>query len=71
MTEDILNTEEQEVILESVEDYYNYLQTSVSALESDVLKASKGNKAASVRVRKALRVIKKHSGDFVKFTLGK
>ena len=33
--------------------------------------ATKGNKAAGVRLRKSLRHLKSHTGDFVKFTLNK
>ena len=63
--------ESNEILLESVEDYYNVLKTTVESIESDVLKSSRGNKTAGVRLRKSLRFLKKHSGDFVKFTLGK
>jgi len=61
----------EEILLESTKDYFNYLKTIVDSLESDVLKSEKGNKAAGVRLRKSLRVIKGHVGDFVKFTLAK
>jgi hypothetical protein len=63
--------ESNEVVLETVEDYYSVLKTTVDAMESDIVKSLKGNKTASVRLRKSLRFLKKHSGDFVKFTLGK
>ena len=63
--------ESNEVVLETVEDYYSVLKTTVDAMESDIAKSLKGNKTASVRLRKSLRFLKKHSGDFVKFTLGK
>lgn len=63
--------ESNEVVLESVEDYYNVLKTTVESMESDVLKSSKGNKTAGVRLRKSLRFLKSHSGAFVKFTLAK
>ena len=63
--------ESNEILLESVEDYYNVLKTTVESIESDVAKSSRGNKTAGVRLRKSLRFLKKHSGDFVKFTLGK
>jgi len=43
----------------------------VCHLEADVLKSEKGNKAASTRLRKSLRLLKTTSADFVKFTLGK
>lgn len=73
MSDQILSEVEsqEEVILESVDDYYSFLKTMVESLESDSLKASKGNKAAGVRLRKSLRLIKSHAGDFVKFTLQK
>ena len=63
--------ESNEITLETIEDYYKVLRTTVEAMESDVAKSLKGNKTASVRLRKSLRFLKKHSGDFVKFTLGK
>ena len=63
--------ESTETVLETIEDYYSVLKTTVESMESDILKASKGNKTAGVRLRKSLRFLKKHSGDFVKFTLAK
>ena len=63
--------ESEEISLETIEDYYNVLKTTVASIESDVLKVIKGNKTAGIRLRKSLRMIKKHSGDFVKFTLSK
>ena len=62
---------QEEVKLDSVLDYYNVLRTLTESIESDVLKAERGNKAAGVRLRKSLRFLKGHAGDFVKFTLGK
>ena len=47
------------------------LRVLIESLESDVLKSQKGNKAASTRLRKSLRLLKHKSGDFVKFTLSK
>lgn len=52
-------------------EFYSYLKVMVEGMESDVLKAEKGNKAAATRLRKSLRLLKSTSGDFVKFTLGK
>lgn len=52
-------------------EFYSYLKLMVEGMESDVLKAEKGNKAAATRLRKSLRLVKSTSGDFVKFTLGK
>jgi hypothetical protein len=63
--------ESNELKLESVEDYYTSLRTLVESIESDVVKTSKGNKAAGIRLRKSLRFMKSHAGDFVKFTLSK
>jgi len=63
--------ESNETVLETIEDYYSVLRTTVESMESDIAKASKGNKTAGVRIRKSLRFLKKHSGDFVKFTLAK
>jgi hypothetical protein len=63
--------ESNELKLESVEDYYTSLRTLVESIESDVVKTSKGNKAAGIRLRKSLRFMKAHAGDFVKFTLSK
>jgi len=61
----------EEVLLESTKDHFDYLKTIVESLEADVLKSEKGNKAAGVRLRKSLRLLKGQVGDFVKFTLGK
>ena len=61
--------ESSETVLETIEDYYSVLKTTVESMESDIIKSSKGNKTAGVRLRKSLRFLKKHSGDFVKFTL--
>ena len=61
----------EEILLESTKEHFEYLKTIVESLESDVLKSEKGNKAAGVRLRKSLRLIKSQVGDFVKFTLGK
>ena len=50
---------------------YNEIRILVESIETDVVKSEKGNRAARVRLRKALRLLKNRSGDFVKFTLGK
>jgi hypothetical protein len=72
MTEELeVTATEEELTLETIHDYYDYLKTAVASLEADVLKSAKGNKAAGVRIRKSLRHIKSHAGDFIKFTLGK
>tara|TARA_Y100000592_G_scaffold45577_1_gene72338 strand:- start:407 stop:631 length:225 start_codon:yes stop_codon:yes gene_type:complete len=57
--------------LSTYENRYKQIKTLIESMESDVLKSEKGNKAASVRLRKGLRLLKSQSGDFVKFTLGK
>lgn len=57
--------------LESLDDYYKSLQLLVESLESDVIKANKGNKSAGVRLRKSLRALKGNAADFIKFTLRK
>jgi hypothetical protein len=66
-----VTSEDAEIELNSILDYYNMFKTTVESMEGDVLKADKGNKAASVRLRKTLRFLKGQSGNFVKFTLGK
>lgn len=57
--------------LKEIKDYYDYLKLLVESMESDILKANKGNKAASVRLRKSLRHSKDFISKFVKFTLDK
>ncbi len=52
-------------------EFYKHLSVMLESMESDVLKAERGNKAAATRLRKSLRLLKSSSGDFVKFTLGK
>lgn len=55
----------------SVDEFYTQLKVMVESMESDVVKTTKGNKAAATRLRKSLRLLKSTSGDFVKMTLGK
>ena len=55
----------------SVDEFYTQLKVMVESMESDVIKTTKGNKAAATRLRKSLRLLKSTSGDFVKMTLGK
>ena len=62
---------QEELVMESNLDFYNAMKILVEQMESDVLKSTKGNKAAGVRLRKSLRLLKSHTGDFVKFTLNK
>ena len=57
--------------LTTYENRYNQIKTLIESMESDVVKSERGNKAASVRLRKGLSLLKNQSGDFVKFTLGK
>ena len=56
---------------ETLIEHYERLRLLVDVMHADVLKSQKGNKAAGTRLRKGLRQIKKVSGDFVKFSLGK
>jgi hypothetical protein len=53
------------VILEN----WEQIKELLVAIEPDLHKNAKGNKAAGVRARKALRELKKHAGDLVKVTL--
>ena len=75
MSEDSIQKEidslDEVVVPSSNEEYYNHLKLMVESMEADVLKSGKGNKAASTRLRKSLRLLKTTSADFVKFTLGK
>lgn len=68
---DQINEENVDFNLETVSDHFNHFKLLVESMEEDALKANKGNKAAGVRLRKALRHIKGFTGDFVKFTLNK
>ena len=53
-------------------DLLNQLQEVLNSTADDAAKfEEKGNKAAGTRLRKGLRQVKKFSGDFVKFSLGK
>ena len=56
---------------ETLIEHYERLRLLVDVMQTDVLKSQKGNKAAGTRLRKGLRQVKKFSGDFVKFSLGK
>lgn len=56
---------------ETLVEHYERLRLLVEVMQGDVLKSQKGNKAAGTRLRKGLRQVKKFSGDFVKFSLGK
>ena len=67
--EEIEQLEEQDP--ETLTEYYSRLRVMVESMELDVLKSEKGNKAAGTRLRKNLRLLKKTSADFVRFSLGK
>ena len=67
--EEIEQTEAQDPV--SLAEYYSRLRIMVESMESDVLKSERGNKAAGTRLRKNLRLLKKTSADFVRFSLGK
>ena len=56
---------------ETLIEHYERLRLLVDVMQADVLKSQKGNKAAGTRLRKGLRQVKKFTGDFVKFSLGK
>lgn len=71
MSEELQLDNAEEITLETVSDHFNHLKLLIESMESDSLKASKGNKAAGVRLRKSLRHVKGFTGDFVKFTLNK
>ena len=61
----------EEVTLTNPVEYYEHLRLLVESLETDAKKTSRGNKSASVRLRKGLRAIRSRSTDFIRFTLGK
>lgn len=71
MSEELQLETTEDIALETVNDHFSHLRLLVESIEADSLKASKGNKAAGVRLRKSLRHIKGFTGDFVKFTLNK
>ena len=62
---------EEDFVPQDISEFYGKVKLLIESMEEDVLKANKGNKAASVRLGKSLRYLKTVSGDFVKFTLGK
>ena len=53
----------------SIQEYYDKLRILFESTSLDVSKSNKGNKAAGVRLRKSMRVLKKELGSFIKFTL--
>lgn len=70
---DQIDAETSEILTspETLIEHYERLRLLVDVMQADVLKSQKGNKAAGTRLRKGLRQVKKFSGDFVKFSLGK
>ena len=70
---DQIDAETSEILTspETLVEHYERLRLLVDVMQADVLKSQKGNKAAGTRLRKGLRQVKKFSGDFVKFSLGK
>ena len=56
---------------QSISGYYESLKIMLESLEKDVYKYESGTKAAGVRLRKGLRLLRDESNKFVKFTLGK
>ena len=74
MSEDLVREEIEQLEEQdpgTLAEYYSRLRVMVESMESDVLKSEKGNKAAGTRLRKNLRLLKKTSADFVRFSLGK
>ena len=75
MSEDNIQNEinklDEETVPSTNLEFYGHLKLMLESMEADVLKSEKGNKAASTRLRKSLRLLKTTSADFVKFTLGK
>ncbi len=51
------------------QEHYESIKVLVESIEKDMLKSEKGNKSAGIRLRKSLRLLKKYSQDFVKFSL--
>ena len=74
MSEDLVREEIEQLEEQdpgTLTEYYSRLRVMVESMELDVLKSEKGNKAAGTRLRKNLRLLKKTSADFVRFSLGK
>ena len=55
--------------MSNLNDMWSELRTLVESTEVDVLKNNNGNKAAGVRVRRSLRLIKNKSSNLVKASL--
>ena len=70
MSDDVV-TQQEEIQPQTPTEYYDMLRTMLESLERDVHKFESGTKAAGVRVRKGLRLIRDETNRFVKFTLGK
>ena len=56
---------------EQLNEYFLHVKTLVDSIETDSTKASAGNKAAGVRLRKSLRYLKNITGDYINVSLGK
>ena len=54
---------------EQIIEQYEEIKVLVETLQEDVVKNSQGNKSAGVRVRKALRELKKSAAELVKTSL--
>ena len=71
MTDDTTTQESEDFQPQTPSEYYDMIRTMLESLEKDVHKFESGTKAAGVRVRKGLRLIRDETNNFVKFTLGK
>ncbi len=71
MTDDTITQEGEDFQPQTPSEYYDMIRTMLESLEKDVHKFESGTKAAGVRVRKGLRLIRDETNNFVKFTLGK
>ena len=61
----------EELTPQTTSEYYDMLKVMIESLEKDVHKFESGTKAAGVRLRKGLRLVRDETNKFVKFTLGK
>jgi hypothetical protein len=73
MSDDVIDSilNEEVTIPQTNSEHYEIIRTLVESMEADCLKFEKGNKSAGTRLRKSLRLLKKQSAGFVKFTLNK
>ena len=65
------DSEELSSTPQTTSEYFNMLKVMVESLEKDAHKFESGTKAAGVRLRKGLRLVRDEASNFVKFTLGK